>query len=56
MSSMLLFLVTFSGAVGVLLSFTSLWCVSSTSATTYAIVGTSSKVPTTVLGAIIFHR
>ncbi len=56
MSSMLFCFIAFSGVVGILLSFSSLWCVSSTSATTYAIVGTLNKVPVTVLGAVIFHR
>ncbi len=49
-------LILFSGALGVFLSFATLWCVGSTSATTYAVVGTLNKVPTTILGVLIFHR
>ena len=44
-----------AGFLGFYLNFASLWCVGATSATTYAIVGSVSKVPTTILGAIIFE-
>lgn len=37
------------------LNFASLWCVSSTSATTYAIVGSLNKVPVTLLGFVLFN-
>lgn len=43
-----------TGFFGVCLNFASLWCVAKTSATTYAIVGTTSKVPVTILGFVIF--
>lgn len=43
-----------TGLFGVCLNFSSLWCVAKTSATTYAIVGTTSKVPVTILGFLIF--
>ncbi len=43
-----------AGFLGFYLNFASLWCVSATSATTYAIVGSLNKVPITILGFIIF--
>ena len=45
----------FAGVVGFLLNIASVWCVSATSATTYAVVGALNKVPVTVLGVLIFH-
>ena len=44
-----------AGVVGFYLNFASLWCVSATSATTYAIVGSLNKVPITMLGFILFN-
>lgn len=46
---------TMAGIAGFYLNFASLWCVSATSATTYAIVGSLNKVPITVLGFFLFH-
>jgi GDP-mannose transporter len=46
---------TFAGIIGFYLNFASLWCVSATSATTYAIVGSLNKVPITVLGFVLFN-
>jgi GDP-mannose transporter len=43
-----------AGILGFYLNFASLWCVSSTSATTYAIVGSVNKVPITILGFFLF--
>ena len=43
-----------AGICGFGLNFASLWCVSSTSATTYAIVGSLNKIPVTILGFLIF--
>ena len=43
-----------AGFLGFYLNFASLWCVGSTSASTYAIVGTVNKVPITILGFIMF--
>jgi GDP-mannose transporter len=43
-----------AGLLGFYLNFASLWCVSSTSATTYAIVGSLNKVPITILGFLLF--
>lgn len=44
-----------AGVCGFVLNFASLWCVSSTSATTYAIVGSLNKIPVTLLGFILFN-
>jgi GDP-mannose transporter len=44
-----------AGMLGFFLNFASLWCVSSTSATTYAIIGSFNKVPITILGYFLFH-
>lgn len=44
----------FAGFIGFYLNFASLWCVGSTSATTYAIVGSLNKVPITILGFLMF--
>jgi GDP-mannose transporter len=43
-----------AGLLGFYLNFASLWCVSTTSATTYAVVGSLNKVPITILGFILF--
>jgi GDP-mannose transporter len=43
-----------TGMFGVCLNFSSLWCVGTTSATTYAIVGSLCKIPITVLGFVLF--
>ena len=49
------FFINFVAAfLGFYLNFASLWCVGSTSATTYAIVGSLNKVPITVLGFLLF--
>lgn len=48
--TILLFL---SGVVGVGLNLASFWCVSSTSATTYATVGGLNKIPTTFIGVLL---
>lgn len=44
-----------AGVFGFGLNFASLWCVSATSATTYAIVGSLNKVPVTLLGFVLFN-
>jgi len=44
----------FAGFVGFFLNFASLNCVAVTGPTTYAIVGSLNKIPTTILGWIIF--
>lgn len=45
---------TVAAVLGFYLNFASLWCVSATSATTYAIVGSLNKIPITVLGFLMF--
>lgn len=47
-------LLVFSGSVGFFLSFASMWCMRSTSPTTYSIVGSLNKVPLTVFGILLF--
>lgn len=44
----------FAGFVGFFLNFASLNCVSVTGPTTYAIVGSLNKIPTTILGWLLF--
>lgn len=46
-------LLLFSGVVGVGLNLASFWCVSVTSATTYATVGGLNKIPTTFIGVLL---
>lgn len=46
-------LLIFSGVTGVGLNLSSFWCVSVTSATTYATVGALNKLPTTFVGVLI---
>ena len=41
---------------GAVLSLTSVYCMSVTSPTTYAVVGAASKLPNMVLGALIFQQ
>ena len=43
-----------AGVLGFFLNFASLWCVSETSASTYAIVGSLCKIPVAILGVILF--
>jgi GDP-mannose transporter len=45
---------TLAGFFGFYLNFASLWCISSTSATTYAIIGSLNKIPITGFGFIFF--
>lgn len=44
----------FAGFIGFFLNFASLNCVSQTGPTTYAIIGSLNKIPTTFLGCMIF--
>lgn len=44
----------FAGFVGFFLNFASLNCVSQTGPTTYAIIGSLNKIPTSIIGWIIF--
>ena len=45
---------TVAAVLGFYLNFASLWCVSATSATTYAIIGSLNKIPITILGFLMF--
>lgn len=44
-----------AGCVSFVLSLASVWCVATTSATTYSVVGALNKVPVTVLGFFLFR-
>ena len=44
-----------AGICGFNLNFASLWCISSTSATTYAIIGSLNKIPVTLMGFYLFN-
>ena len=44
----------FAGFVGFFLNFASLSCVAATGPTTYAIVGSINKIPTSVIGWAVF--
>lgn len=44
----------FAGTLGLFLNLASVWCVSATSATTYAVVGALNKIPATILGFLLF--
>jgi len=50
----LLFAITFSGAAAVGISYTTAWCVRTTSSTTYSMVGALNKLPVAVSGMIFF--
>lgn len=45
---------SFAGFVGFFLNFASLNCISNTGPTTYAIVGSLNKIPTAIMGSILF--
>uniref|UniRef100_A0A7S2SW66 Sugar phosphate transporter domain-containing protein n=1 Tax=Rhizochromulina marina TaxID=1034831 RepID=A0A7S2SW66_9STRA len=49
-----LFVNIVAGSMGFFLNLASLWCVSATSATTYALVGSVNKIPVALLGAFLF--
>ncbi|KAJ0409827.1 hypothetical protein P43SY_005721 [Pythium insidiosum] len=46
-------LLVLSGVFGIMLNLASFWCVSVTSATTYATVGGLNKIPTTFIGVLL---
>ncbi|XP_049379519.1 GDP-mannose transporter GONST1-like isoform X3 [Solanum stenotomum] len=46
---------TFSGLLGLAISFTSMWFLHQTSATTYSLVGSLNKIPLSVAGIFLFH-
>ena len=47
-------LTLYAGFLGVFLNLATLWCVSNTSATTYAVVGALNKIPLSILGYFLF--
>jgi len=52
--NVLLFAITFSGAAAVGISYTTAWCVRTTSSTTYSMVGALNKLPIALSGIIFF--
>jgi len=52
--TVLLFAITFSGAAAVGISYTTAWCVRTTSSTTYSMVGALNKLPIALSGIIFF--
>ncbi|CAA0813192.1 GDP-mannose transporter GONST1 [Striga hermonthica] len=46
---------TFSGLLGLAISFTSMWFLHQTGATTYSLVGSLNKVPLSVAGILLFN-
>ncbi|PSS30243.1 GDP-mannose transporter like [Actinidia chinensis var. chinensis] len=46
---------TFSGFLGLAISFTSMWFLHQTGATTYSLVGSLNKIPLSVAGIVLFH-
>ena len=44
-----------SGVLGFAISFASLWFLSSTTPTTYSLTGSLNKIPTAILGMLLFH-
>ncbi|GAA95563.1 uncharacterized protein L969DRAFT_85250 [Mixia osmundae IAM 14324] len=50
----LLFAMVFSGAAAVFISYTTAWCVRTTSSTTYSMVGALNKLPVAASGMVFF--
>lgn len=46
---------TLSGLLGLAISFTSMWFLHQTGATTYSLVGSLNKIPLSVAGIVLFH-
>lgn len=46
--------ITFSGVLGLAISFTSMWFLHQTGATTYSLVGSLNKIPLSVAGILLF--
>ncbi|XP_047334590.1 GDP-mannose transporter GONST1-like [Impatiens glandulifera] len=46
---------TLSGFLGLAISFTSMWFLHQTSATTYSLIGSLNKIPLSVAGILLFH-
>ncbi|XAR73180.1 hypothetical protein NMG60_11007063 [Bertholletia excelsa] len=49
------FVITFSGFLGLAISFTSMWFLHQTGATTYSLVGSLNKIPLSIAGILLFH-
>ncbi|XP_078152550.1 golgi nucleotide sugar transporter 1 isoform X1 [Carex rostrata] len=47
--------ITSSGFMGLAISFTSMWFLHQTSATTYSLVGSLNKIPLSLAGILLFH-
>ncbi|KMT09152.1 hypothetical protein BVRB_6g132580 isoform B [Beta vulgaris subsp. vulgaris] len=47
--------ITLSGFLGLAISFTSMWFLHQTGATTYSLVGSLNKIPLSVTGILLFH-
>ncbi|KAK4419642.1 GDP-mannose transporter GONST1 [Sesamum alatum] len=47
--------ITFSGFLGLAISFTSMWFLHQTGATTYSLVGSLNKIPLSVAGIVLFN-
>lgn len=41
---------------GAMIGFTSFWCIRSTSATTFSVIGSLNKIPLSVIGEILFRE
>ncbi|XP_010530589.1 PREDICTED: GDP-mannose transporter GONST1 isoform X2 [Tarenaya hassleriana] len=46
---------TLSGFLGLAISFTSMWFLHQTGATTYSLVGSLNKIPLSIAGIVLFH-
>lgn len=49
------FVITMSGFLGLAISFTSMWFLHQTGATTYSLVGSLNKIPISVTGVVLFN-
>ncbi|CAI9102897.1 OLC1v1001265C1 [Oldenlandia corymbosa var. corymbosa] len=47
--------ITLSGFLGLAISFTSMWFLHQTGATTYSLVGSLNKIPLSIAGILLFH-
>ena len=44
-----------TGANGIIIALCSMWCIEATSGSTYSMVGALNKIPSSILGIIIFN-
>ncbi|KAG0483503.1 hypothetical protein HPP92_011587 [Vanilla planifolia] len=47
--------ITVSGFLGLFISFTSIWFLHKTSATTYSLIGSLNKIPLSIAGIVLFN-